>query len=79
MSTATPIQPPPAAPLPQLAVDAATAYPAVTFADAVADCPTHRAQHEEAEARYAEYGASLQRRDRVQLGLRTARTTAVTA
>jgi hypothetical protein len=62
-----PITNTPTAPLPT----PAGVYPVLTFADAVADCPTHRAQHEEAEARYAEYGASLQRRDRVQLGLRT--------
>lgn len=43
-----------------------------TFAAAVADCPTHRAQHEEAEARYATYGESIRRRDRAQLGLRIA-------
>lgn len=50
-----------------------------TYADAVADCPTHRAQHEQAVARYAEFqtanGASIARRDRIQLGLRTARAT----
>ncbi|MFE7837472.1 hypothetical protein ACFU53_15965 [Streptomyces sp. NPDC057474] len=54
-----------------------------TYADAVAHCPTHRAQHKQAEARYAEflaeYGASIQRRDRLTLGLRAARTTAVNA
>jgi hypothetical protein len=53
-----------------------------TYADAVAHCPAHRAQHEQAEARHAEFlaenGASIQRRDRLTLGLRTARTTAVT-
>ncbi|PAZ15647.1 hypothetical protein CLM62_12690 [Streptomyces sp. SA15] len=58
-------------------------YPVLTFADAVADCPEHRAQHEEAEARYAkdlaEYGASIQIRDRRQLGLHIAPVKAVTA
>ena len=53
------------------------------YADAVADCPTHRAQHEQAEARYAEFsaanGASTARRDRCQLGLQLAKRTAVTA
>ncbi len=53
-----------------------------TYAYAVADCPKHRAQHEEAEARYAEFhaenSASIQRRDRLTLGLRVTRTTAVT-
>lgn len=55
----------------------------LTYADAVADCPEHRAQHEAAEARYAEFqaanNASIARRDRIQLGLRTARATAVQA
>lgn len=56
----------------------------LTYADAVAHCPTHRAQHEEAQARYAEFlaanGASMRRRDRQQLGLHlTGRTTAATA
>lgn len=54
-----------------------------TYAVAVADCPVHRAQHEEAEARYAEFqaenAASIRRRDRLTLSLRAARTTAVTA
>lgn len=48
----------------------------LTSADAVANCPVHRAQHEEFEARYAEFlaenGASIRRRDRQQLGLRIA-------
>ncbi|MCX5522223.1 hypothetical protein OG342_04985 [Streptomyces bobili] len=47
-----------------------------TYADAVAHCPTHRAQHEAAEASYAEFhaanAASMARRDRQQLGLRIA-------
>lgn len=47
-----------------------------TYADAVAHCPTHRAQHEAAEASYAEFhaanSASMARRDRQQLGLRIA-------
>jgi hypothetical protein len=60
------------------------AYPTVTFADAVADCPVHRAEHEAAEVRYAEFvaenGASIERRNRIQLGLRPAkRNPAVTA
>lgn len=54
-----------------------------TYAAAVADCPTHRAQHEQAEKAYAEFqaanSASTARRDRIQLGLRTARATAVQA
>jgi hypothetical protein len=49
----------------------------LTYADAVADCPTHRAQYEQAEARHAEFsaanGKSIARRDRIQLGLRVAR------
>jgi hypothetical protein len=36
----------------------------------LAHCPEHRAQHAEDTARYAEYGESIRRRDRVQLGLR---------
>lgn len=55
----------------------------LTYADAVADCPTHRAQHEQAVARHAEFsaanGASTARRDRIQLGLQLAKRTAVTA
>lgn len=54
-----------------------------TYANAVADCPTHRAQHEQAEKAHAEFqaanSASIARRDRIQLGLRTARATAVQA
>jgi hypothetical protein len=44
-----------------------------TYALAVVDCPVHRKQHEEAEARYAQYGESIERRDRIQLGLRVGR------
>lgn len=49
-----------------------------TLAVAFAHCPTHRAQLEESEARYAAYGESISRRDRLTLGLRAARTPAVT-
>lgn len=38
-------------------------------ADHRAHCTACRERHEEAEARYAEYGASIQRRDRRTLGL----------
>jgi hypothetical protein len=59
------------------------AWTDLTYADAVADCPTHRAQHEQAEARHAEFsaanGASVARRDRIQLSLQLAKRTAVTA
>lgn len=64
--------------------DGTPTWRTLTYADAVAHCPKHRAQHEEAEARYAEFraenGASMARRDRQQLGLHlTGRTTAVSA
>jgi hypothetical protein len=63
---------------PQTQQHSPRAYPTRTYADAVADCPTHRAQAEAADARYAEYGESIRRRDRIQLGLRAARVMAVT-
>lgn len=48
----------------------------LTYANAVADCPTHRAQHEQAEKAHAEFqaanSASIARRDRRTLGLQTA-------
>jgi hypothetical protein len=69
-------QHPPGLPEPSYATAPSDLY---TFALAVADCPEHRRMHEEAEASYAEAGASIQRRDRLTLGLRAARsTTAVT-
>ncbi|MEV5353265.1 hypothetical protein [Streptomyces sp. NPDC052693] len=40
-----------------------------TFAAATADCPVHRQAHEEAEARYEEYGESFRRVQRRTLGL----------
>ena len=59
------------------------AWTDLTYADAVADCPTHRAQHEAAEARYVEFsaanGKSIARRNHIQLGLQLAKRTAVTA
>jgi hypothetical protein len=59
------------------------AWRTLTYAAAVADCPTHRAQHEQAVARHAEFsaanGASTARRDRIQLSLQLAKRTAVTA
>jgi predicted anti-sigma-YlaC factor YlaD len=52
---------------------------AARVADHLAHCPPCRERAEQAEARYAAYGASMARRDRVQLGLHLARrTTAVT-
>lgn len=47
-------------------------------ADHRAHCTSCREQAEATEARYAEYGESMARRDRIQLGLRSVRTTAVT-
>jgi hypothetical protein len=41
-----------------------------------AHCTTCRDRHEAAEAGYAEAGASIERRDRLTLGLRTARNSA---
>ncbi|WP_406325205.1 hypothetical protein [Streptomyces niveus] len=52
-------------------------YVAASIAEHRAHCTSCRVRAEEAEARYAGYGESVQRRDRVQLGLRTASTTAV--
>lgn len=53
----------------------APSWPTLTYADAVAHCPKHRAQHDEAEARHAEFltanSASIARRDRLTLGRRT--------
>ena len=50
--------------------------PGDVYTSAVAYCPAHRAQHEAAEASYAEFhaanSASMARRDRQQLGLRIA-------
>lgn len=62
---------------------AAPAWRTLTAADAVAHCPEHRVQHDEAEARYAaflaENGASMARRDRLTLGRRTLPRRAVNA
>jgi hypothetical protein len=54
-------------------------YMAAAEADHLAHCARWRALDEEFKGRYGEYGASTARRDRIQLGLHTARTTAVTA
>jgi hypothetical protein len=51
---------------------------AARIADHRAHCTDCRKRHEAAEARYAEYGTSIQRRDRLTLGLRAARTQSVT-
>lgn len=49
-------------------------------ADHLAHCTPCRERREATEARIAEYGASMARRDRIQLGLHLVRrTTAVTA
>ena len=45
-------------------------------ADHLAHCTPCRERHEEAEARYAKYGESMRRRDRIQLGLHSASTPA---
>ncbi|MET7294898.1 hypothetical protein ABZS79_22670 [Streptomyces griseoloalbus] len=52
-------------------------YVAAARADHLAHCVNCRERAAADEARYAEYGASLRRRDRRQLGLRGARTTEV--
>jgi hypothetical protein len=54
-------------------------YVAASIAEHRAHCTSCRVRAEEAEARYAGYGESVQRRDRVQLGLRTANATAVSS
>lgn len=54
-------------------------YTAAAIADHLIHCPGCRERAEATEARYAEYGASMHRRDRLTLGLRATRTTAVTA
>ncbi|TFI30129.1 hypothetical protein [Streptomyces sp. 4R-3d] len=54
-------------------------YVAASIADHRAHCTSCRGRVEEAEARYAGYGESMRRRDRVQLGLRIASAPAVTS
>jgi hypothetical protein len=51
-------------------------YVAAALADHRAHCTSCRSRHEDAEARYAEYGESIRRRDRIQLGLHIASTPA---
>lgn len=57
----------------------ADTYMAAARADHRAHCTNCRETAEQADARHAENSASIARRDRLTLGLRTARTTAVTA
>ncbi|MGW1015612.1 hypothetical protein [Streptomyces niveus] len=52
-------------------------YVAASVAEHRTHCSSCRVRAGEAEARYAGYGESLARRDRVQLGLRIAGTTGV--
>lgn len=54
-------------------------YIAAARADHLAHCTNCREETAAAEARHAENSASMARRDRLTLGLRGARTTAVTA
>lgn len=52
-------------------------YTAAAIADHLIHCTGCRERAEATEARYAEYGASMARRDRLTLGLRATRTGAV--
>jgi hypothetical protein len=52
------------------AIRIADIYVAAATADHLAHCDRCREQDAEFESRYAEYGASTARRDRLQLGLR---------
>ncbi|MGQ5640784.1 MULTISPECIES: hypothetical protein [unclassified Streptomyces] len=54
-------------------------YVATVMADHLAHCAPCRQWAKETDARSNEYGESIRRRDRLTLGLRTTRTTAVTA
>lgn len=53
-------------------------YGAAAEADHLTHCTHCREQDAEYDARHTAYGASTARRDRIQLGLHTTRTTAVT-
>ena len=77
MSTATPIQPAPA-PLFSFPPTPGDIYVAAALAEHRAHCADCRESHEAAEARYAEAGASFERRQRLTLGFR-ATSAAVTA
>jgi hypothetical protein len=54
-------------------------YVAAAMADHLARCAPCRQRAEETGARSSEYGESIRRRDRLTLGLRPTRTTAVPA